>query len=74
MSGMSVSGKIMVQEAQASGFDAHVYPDHVSAAIQLLRTAIRRSRDEGVAIAQVEQAVADLIESEKADIEDDGDD
>ena len=61
MSGMSVSGQIMIQEPEAGGFSAHVYPTRLDAAIQLLRVMIRRAADEQQAMAQIESAVAELI-------------
>ncbi|MGH8449542.1 hypothetical protein, partial [Pseudomonas sp.] len=67
----NVSGMIMVQEAQRGGFEAHVYPSHVAAAIQLLRVAIRRATNEVATIEDIESLVAELIASERADLEDD---
>lgn len=69
MSGMNVSGKIMVQEAQGGGFEAHVYPSRVAAAIQLLRVEIRRSQDEVATISDIESLVAQLIEAERKELE-----
>lgn len=69
MSGMSISGQIMIQEPSASGFSADVYPTRLDAAIQLLRVIIRRSADEQQAIEQIEKAVAELIRDEKREIE-----
>lgn len=71
MSGMNVSGMIMVQEAQRGGFEAHVYPSRVAAAIQLLRVEIRRASNTEVAIFDVETQVSDLIASERADLDSD---
>ena len=69
MSGMNVSGMIMVQEAQRGGFEAHVYPTRVDAAIQLLRVEIRRSKDEVATIDEVESLVAELIADERKFLE-----
>lgn len=69
MSGMNVSGMIMVQEAQLGGFEAHVYPSRTAAAIQLLRVEIRRSKDEGETIQEIESLVAELIEGERKELE-----
>lgn len=69
MSGMNVSGKIMVQEAQGGGFEAHVYPSRVAAAIQLLRVEIRRAKDEISAIQEIESLVAELITEEREALE-----
>ena len=65
MSGMNVSGMIMVQEAQRGGFEAHVYPSRVAAAIQLLRVEIRRSKEVDSTIAQVESLVSELVADER---------
>lgn len=70
MSGMNVSGLIMVQEAQRGGFEAHVYPTRLAAAIQLLRVEIRRSKSPGCTMAQIELQVAELIRGEMEDDED----
>lgn len=67
MSGMSISGKIMVQEPQAGGFSAEVYQTRLDAAIQLLRVMIRRASDAQQAIEQIEKAVAELIIDERSD-------
>jgi len=69
MSGMNVSGMIMVQEAQRGGFEAHVYPSRVEAAIQLLRVAIRRSTNEIATIEEVESLVAELVAEERKFLE-----
>ncbi|MDE1529849.1 hypothetical protein PVE90_08960 [Pseudomonas carnis] len=69
MSGMNVSGMIMVQEAQRGGFEAHVYPSRVEAAIQLLRVAIRRSTNEIATIEEVESMVAELVADERKFLE-----
>lgn len=69
MSGMSVSGQIMIQEPQAGGFSANVYPTRLDAAIQLLRVMIRRAADEQQAMAQIENAVAELISEERHDLD-----
>jgi len=72
MSGIRARGLIMVQEAAGIGFKADVYDDHLSAAIQLLRISIRRpvrTNECKAVIAQIEQQVADLIASERADLE-----
>lgn len=69
MSGMNVSGMIMVQEAQRGGFEAHVYPSRVAAAIQLLRVEIRRSQNEIAKIGEIESLVAQLIADERTDLE-----
>lgn len=69
MSGMNVSGMIMVQEAQRGGFEAHVYPSRLAAAIQLLRVEIRRSKDEVATIEEVESLVADLVADERKSLE-----
>lgn len=69
MSGMNVSGMIMVQEAQRGGFEAHVYPTRVAAAIQLLRVEIRRSKDVDSTIAEVESLVAELVADERKFLE-----
>ena len=71
MSGMNVSGMIMVQEAQRGGFEAHVYPSRIAAAIQLLRVEIRRAINTEGAIFDIETQVFELIASERADLEDD---
>lgn len=71
MSGMNVSGMIMVQEAQRGGFEAHVYPSRVAAAIQLLRVEIRRASDTEGALFNIETQVSELIASERADLESD---
>lgn len=73
MSGMNVSGKIMVQEAQGGGFEAHVYQSRVAAAIQLLRLEIRRSKDEIATIEEVESLVAELIADERKELDCDHD-
>lgn len=70
MSGMSVSGKIMVQEAQAGGFEAHVYPSRIEAAFQLLRVEIRRSVYPERTIHDVETGLNSLIERERELLED----
>lgn len=69
MSGMSVSGQIMIQEPEAGGFSAHVYPMRLDAAIQLLRVMIRCAADEQQAMAQIESAVAELISEERHDLD-----
>lgn len=69
MSGMNVSGMIMVQEAQRGGFEAHVYPSRLAAAIQLLRVEIRRSKDEVATIEEVESLVAELVADERKSLE-----
>lgn len=69
MSGMSISGQIMIQEPEAGGFSAQVYPTRLDAAIQLLRVMIRRASDEQQAMDQIEKAVADLIGEERHDLE-----
>lgn len=69
MSGMSVSGQIMIQEPEAGGFSAHVYPTRLDAAIQLLRVMIRRAADAEQAMAQIESAVAELISEERHDFD-----
>ena len=69
MSGMNVSGQIMIQEPQAGGFSANVYPTRLDAAIQLLRVMIRRAADEQQAMAQIENAVAELIGEERHDLD-----
>lgn len=69
MSGMNVSGQIMVQEPQSGGFSARVYPNHLDAAIQLLRVMIRRAADEQQAMAQIEAAVTELIGEERHDFD-----
>lgn len=69
MSGMNVSGMIMVQEAQRGGFEAHVYPTRVAAAIQLLRVEIRRAKDVEVTIQEVESLVAELVADERKFLE-----
>ncbi len=69
MSGMSVSGQIMIQEPSGSGFSAHVYPTRLDAAIQLLRAMIRRAADAEQAMAQIENAVAELISEERHDLD-----
>ncbi|MDH0758051.1 hypothetical protein N5C70_15220 [Pseudomonas juntendi] len=68
MSGMSVTGQIMIQEPEAGGFSAHVYPTRLDAAIQLLRVMIRRAADEQQAMDQIEKAVAELIGEERQPI------
>ena len=70
MSGMIVSGLIMVQEAQSCGFKAHVYSSRIEAAIQLLRVEIRNSALAENTIRLIEGEVAELISSERADLED----
>ncbi|UVM65067.1 hypothetical protein LOY34_17185 [Pseudomonas sp. B21-009] len=69
MSGMNVSGQIMIQEPSGSGFSAHVYPTRLDAAIQLLRVMIRRADDQEVSIGAIESAVAELISEERHDLE-----
>ena len=69
MSGMNVSGMIMVQEAQRGGFEAHVYPTRVAAAIQLLRVEIRRAKDVEVTIQEVESLMAELVADERKFLE-----
>lgn len=69
MSGMIVNGLIMVQEAQSCGFKAYVYPSRIEAAIQLLRVEIRNSALAENTIRLIEGEVADLIASERADLE-----
>lgn len=69
MSGMNVSGQIMIQEPQAGGFSANVYPTRLDAAIQLLRVMIRRAADAEQAMAQIESAVAELISEERHDLD-----
>lgn len=71
MSGMNISGLIMVQEAQAGGFEAHVYPTRIAAAIQLLRVEIRRAKNEEETLRQIEAEVAELIASELAFLQED---
>ncbi|MGB4485792.1 MAG: hypothetical protein WBI95_09830 [Pseudomonas veronii] len=56
---------IMVQEAQRGGFEAHVYPTRVAAAIQLLRVEIRRSKNVDSTISEVESLVAELAADER---------
>lgn len=70
MSGMNISGKIMVQEAQAGGFEAHVYSSRVDAAIQLLRVEIRRAVDPERAMHDVDVRVSELLAAERAMLED----
>lgn len=69
MSGMNVSGQILIQEPSASGFVAHVYETHLDAAIQLLRVMIRRAADEQQAMAHIKSAVAELISEERHDLD-----
>lgn len=69
MSGIIASGLIMVQESQSGGFKAHVYPSRIEAAIQLLRVEIRNSALAENAIRLIESEVAELIDSERADLE-----
>ena len=69
MSGLNVSGQIMIQEPSAGGFSAHVYPTRLDAAIQLLRVMIRRAADEQQAMDQIEKAVAELIGEERHDLD-----
>lgn len=69
MSGMSVSGQIMIQEPAAGGFSAHVYPTRLDAAIHLLRVMIRGAADEQQAMTQIENAVAELISEERHDLD-----
>jgi hypothetical protein len=69
MSGMNVSGQILIQEPSSSGFIAHVYPSRLDAAIQLLRVMIRRAKDEGEAMSEIEDAVAELISEERHDLD-----
>lgn len=69
MSGMNVSGKVMVQEAQAGGFEAHVYPSRMDAAIQLLRVEIRRAVDPERTIHDVELKLNELLARELALLE-----
>lgn len=69
MSGMNISGKIMVQESQAGGFEAHVYPSRVDAAMQLLRVEIRMAADTEGAILNIEAQVSELINEERAELE-----
>lgn len=69
MSGMNVSGQIMIQEPEAAGFSAQVYPTRLDAAIQLLRVMIRRAADEQLAMDQIEKAVAELIAEERHDLD-----
>lgn len=69
MSGTSVSGQVMIQEPEAGGFSAQVYPTRLDAAIQLLRVMIRRAADEQQAMAQIENAVAELISEERHDLD-----
>lgn len=69
MSGMNVSGQIMIQEPSCSGFSAHVYPTRLDAAIQLLRVMIRRATDEQQAMTNIENAVAELISEERHDLD-----
>lgn len=64
MSGMNVSGKIMIQEAHHGVFVAHVYQSRVDAAIQLLRVEIRRANGQKKAIKHIELQVAELVEHE----------
>lgn len=71
MSGINATGKIMVQEVQAGGFEAHVYPSRIAAAIQLLRVEIRRARNEEETLRQIEAEVAELIASELAFLQED---
>lgn len=73
MSGMNVSGMIMVQEAQRGGFEAHVYPTRIAAAIQLLRIEIRRADDTESTLLNIDAQVSELIASERADLESDHD-
>lgn len=72
MSGMSASGKIMVQEPCAGGFDVKVYPTRLAAAIQLLRVEIRRAPDSEAMASQVEREVIDLVAGERLALLDDG--
>jgi len=69
MSGISVSGQVMIQEPEAGGFSAHVYPTHLDAAIQLLRVMIRRAADDQQVMDQIEKAVAELISEERHDLD-----
>ncbi|MND86793.1 hypothetical protein D3C81_1404700 [compost metagenome] len=69
MSGMNVSGQIMIQEPSGSGFSAQVYPTRLDAAIQLLRVMIRRADDQEASIVAIERAVAELISEERHDLE-----
>lgn len=70
MSGVNISGKIMVQEAQADGFEARVYRGRIEAAIQLLRVEIRRAVDPDRTINDIELAIDDLVAREKKFLED----
>lgn len=67
MSGMNVSGQILIQEPSARGFSAQVYQTRLDAAIQLLRVMIRRSAEQQQAIDQIEKAVAELIIDERVE-------
>lgn len=69
MSGMNVSGQILIQEPSASGFVAHVYETRLDAAIQLLRVMIRRAADEQKTIDQIENAIAELISEERHELD-----
>lgn len=69
MSGMNVSGQVLVQEPSGTGFIAYVYPTRLDAAIQLLRVMIRRAGDEEAALSEVETAVAELISEERHNLE-----
>ena len=72
MTGMNVSGMIMVQEAQRGGFAAHVYDSRLAAAIQLLRVEIRRNptkKDCLESIAHIVAEVNQLLEEERAGLE-----
>lgn len=66
MSGINSTGKILVQHARSSGFDVDIYPDRISAAIQLMRSEIRtapwlelRNR-----ISDIRKAFNEFIEDE----------
>lgn len=72
MSGISASGKIMIQEPCASGFDVNVYPTRLAAAIQLLRVEIRRAQDSEAMASLVEREVINLVAGERSALLDDG--
>lgn len=73
MSGLFVTGKVMIQEPAASGFECNVYPTRIAAAIQLLRIEVRRSSAPEASIAEVESQVAELIAHERQILADDED-
>lgn len=69
MSGMSVKGQIMIQDARGGGFSAEVFPTRLDAAIQLMREMIRQAPDAYQAMEKIDVSVAEMISEERKDLD-----